>query len=115
MDNLAMVRLPFRAGRNTLVLRSDADNMSHSAWLRICVRGRPRPPDEVKASQEAIAKAGGPVPLSPRFWTSDDPVAERKRWIDFVSRHRTWFEKTIELAPESDEAKRSRAVIGRLR
>ena len=74
MDNLAMVRLPFRAGRNTLVLRFDADNISHSAWLRICVRGRPRPPDEVKASQEAIAKARATMPPSAqegRGWLGD--------------------------------------------
>ena len=62
-----------------------------------------------------IAKAGDPVPLSPRFWTSDDPVAERKCWVDFASRYRSWFEKAIELAPESDEAKRSRAVIDQLK
>ena len=74
MDNLAMVRLPFRAGRNTLVLRFDADDISHSAWLRICVRGRPRPPDEVKASQEAIAKAYATMPPSGqegRGWLGD--------------------------------------------
>jgi len=43
------------------------------------------------------------------------PVTDRKRLVDFVSRHRSWFEKTIELAPESDEAKRSRTVIDQLR
>jgi outer membrane protein assembly factor BamB len=74
MDNLAMTRLPFHAGRNTLVLRFDADDISHSAWLRICVQGRPRPPDEVKASQEAIAKARATMPTSGqqgRGWLGD--------------------------------------------
>ena len=102
------------------VWRLELSPLQARAWLN----GRPVA-DQDRVSLEpgsyqlvmevTIAKAGDPVPLSPRFWTSDDPVAERKRWIDFVSRYRSWFEKAIELAPESDEAKRSRAVIGRLR
>ena len=57
----------------------------------------------------------GALLFSPRWWNDEDPKAERKRWVDFVSRYRSWFEKAIELAPESDEAKRSRAVIDQLR
>ncbi len=116
---LIYVATTFSLDRSS-VWRLELSPLQARAWLN----GRPVA-DQDRVSLEpgsyqlvmevTIAKAGDPVPLSPRFWTSEDPVAERNRWVDFVSRHRSWFEKAIELAPESDEAKRSRAVIVQLR
>jgi hypothetical protein len=52
--------------------------------------------------------------LSPCFWDVDDPKSAGQRWVDFVGRHRSRLQRTIELAPNSAEARRSKAVLDQL-
>jgi outer membrane protein assembly factor BamB len=54
-ETAALVRLPLRKGENELVLRVDTDYSTPYWWLRLCMRGEPRPAAEVKAKADAVA------------------------------------------------------------
>jgi outer membrane protein assembly factor BamB len=66
VERVALVRIPFAAGANTLRLVCDVDYSSPTAWLRICVRGGPRDAATVAARDAAVA-AAGPAPT--RGWS----------------------------------------------
>ena len=54
-EHVALIKIPFRRGRNRLMLRLDVDFSSPYCWLHLCLRGRPRPAAEVKAKAAAVA------------------------------------------------------------
>jgi len=56
-------------------------------------------------------KAKEELLFSPRFWYAGDPNQDRKRWFEFVGRHRPHLERVLDLAPASPEAKRAKAVL----
>ena len=65
---------------------------------------------EVKV--ESIPPAG--LHLSPRFWLSEDVQQEAAAWDAAATRRRPHLQRAIELAPDSPEAARARAVLGAL-
>jgi outer membrane protein assembly factor BamB len=50
-----LIRLPLRKGTNEVVLRADVDYSTPYWWLRLCMRGEPRPAADVKARADAVA------------------------------------------------------------
>jgi hypothetical protein len=51
------------------------------------------------------------VPISPRFWTSEDVKKELADREAAVIRRRPYFEEAIRLAPESIEAAAAKGLI----
>lgn len=71
IESVGMFRLRLRKGANTVIVREDNEVHSMGMWLRVCVRGTPRPAAEAKARMaEARERAAGlkAVPDEVRGW-----------------------------------------------
>lgn len=71
-ETASLLRLPLRKGENELVLRIDTDYSTPYWWLRLCMRGEPRPAAEVKAKADAVAAVRATIkPSAAIGWRGD--------------------------------------------
>jgi len=54
-EYVALMKMPFRKGKNELLMRLDVDYSSPYLWMRVCARGKPRDAAAVKAGHDAVA------------------------------------------------------------
>ncbi|MFC1462787.1 hypothetical protein ACFLQU_04195, partial [Verrucomicrobiota bacterium] len=54
-EYVALVKMPFKKGKNSLVMRLDVDYSSPYMWMRVCTRGKPRDAAAARARQAAVA------------------------------------------------------------
>jgi outer membrane protein assembly factor BamB len=71
IESVGMFRMRLRKGPNTVIVREDNEVHSMGMWLRVCVRGTPRPAEKAKAGMAAAReRAAGlkAVPDNVRGW-----------------------------------------------